>query len=84
MRGSQPEQPTQYDANGKAIDTQKSMKIMTWIMPVMIGVFSLFYSAAFTIYMFVNSLISVTINLIYNAVTKKKDALEEARNSNKR
>lgn len=84
MRGSQPEQPKQYDANGKAIDTQKSMKIMTWMMPVMIGVFSLFYSAAFTIYMFFNSLITVTINLIYNAVTKKKDALEEARYSNKR
>lgn len=84
MRGSQPEQPKQYDANGKAIDNQMSMKIMTWIMPVMIGIFSLFYSAAFTIYMFCNSLLTVTINLIYNAVTKRKDALEEARISNKR
>ncbi len=74
-RGSQPETPTQYDANGKPVagGAANSMKYMMWIMPIMIGVFSLFYSAAFCIYMFTNSLITVAINLIYNAVTKKKD-----------
>ena len=77
-RGSQPETPTQYDANGKPIagGAANSMKYMMWIMPIMIGVFSLFYSAAFCIYMFTNSFITVGINLIYNAVTKRKDRAE--------
>lgn len=77
MRGSQPEQATQYDADGKPIKTPNAMKYMTWIMPIMIGIFSLFYSAAFCIYMFTNSLITVLINVIYNAATKKKDAAED-------
>lgn len=71
-----PQQTTAYDKNGKPVDgqtAQTQMKMMNWIMPIMIGVFSLFYSAAFTIYMFFNSLISVIFNLVYNAITKKKD-----------
>lgn len=76
-RGLQPETPTQYDANGKPIGGgANNMKYMMWVMPVMIGVFSLFYSAAFCIYMFTNSFITVGINLIYNAVTAKKDKAE--------
>ena len=77
-KGSQPETPTQYDANGKPVagGAANSMKYMMWMMPIMIGVFSLFYSAAFCIYMFTNSFITVGINLIYNAVTKKKDKAE--------
>lgn len=76
-KGSQPETPTQYDANGKPIASNaNSMKYMMWFMPIMIGVFSLFYSAAFCIYMFTNSFITVAINLVYNLVTKAKDAKE--------
>lgn len=80
-KGNQPETPTQYDQNGKPVGggAANSMKYMMWLMPIMIGVFSLFYSAAFCIYMFTNSFITVAINLIYNAVTKKKDAMEEAK-----
>ena len=78
MRGSQPEMPTQYDQDGKPINNPNanSMKYMMWFMPIMIGVFSLFYSAAFCIYMFTNSFITVAINLVYNAVTKRKDRAE--------
>lgn len=76
-RGTQPETPTQYDANGKPIaGAGNSMKYMMWLMPIMIGVFSLFYSAAFCIYMFTNSFITVLINLLYNAITKRKDRAE--------
>lgn len=80
MKGNQPQQPTQYDKDGKPINNPAagSMKYMMWMMPVMIGVFSLFYSAAFCIYMFTNSLITVLINLTYNAFTKRKDKAEEA------
>ncbi len=71
---SQPEMPAQYDAAGNPVKTGNgTMKIMQWTMPVMIGVFSLFYSAAFCIYMFVNSLITVTFNLLYNKITVKID-----------
>ena len=80
MRGNQPQQPTQYDAQGKAMNTQSTMKMMNWMMPIMIGVFSLFYSAAFSIYMFTNSLITIIINLIFNLATSRKDKMEEARN----
>lgn len=77
MKGNQPEQPTQVGADGKPINQGNTMKIMMWMMPLMIGVFSLFYSAAFCIYMFTNSLTTVLINLIFNLVTKRKDALED-------
>lgn len=81
MKGSQPEQPTQYDKDGKPVNNpaaNNSMKYMMWFMPIMIGVFSLFYSAAFCIYMFTNSFLTVAINLIYNLVTSRKDKAEEA------
>jgi YidC/Oxa1 family membrane protein insertase len=77
-KGTQPETPTRYDAEGKPIpgSNANSMKYMMWLMPIMIGVFSLFYSAAFCIYMFTNSFMTVGINLVYNAVTKHKDKAE--------
>ena len=78
MKGTTP-QTQSYDANGKAIDTEKQMRMMNWFMPITIGIFSLFYSAAFTIYMFFNSLITVLINLTYNLITKKKDAMENGK-----
>lgn len=75
MRGSQPQQPQTNNENGQAQGAMNAntMKMMNWIMPLMIGVFSIFYSAAFSIYMFFNSLISVAFNLIFNAATAKKD-----------
>ena len=77
MKGSQPEQPPQTDSEGKPIDNKNMMKYMNLIMPIMIGVFSIFYSAAFAIYMLFNSLITVLFNLVYNLITTKKDKAEE-------
>ncbi len=77
MKGTQPEQPPQFDSEGKAINTNKMTKYMTLVMPIMIGVFAVFYSAAFSIYMFMNSLCTVLFNLLYNVFTVKKDKLEE-------
>lgn len=77
MKGSQPEQPPQYDKEGKEVNNANMMKYMTLIMPLMIGVFAIFYSAAFSIYMFTNSLITVLFNLGYNVITGKKDKAEE-------
>ena len=75
---TQPEMPTQTDENGNPVKNgQGMMKAMNWLMPIMMGVFALFYSSAFCIYMFMNSLITVIFNLIYNAVAKKREAKEE-------
>ena len=76
---TQPEMPTQTDANGEQ-KGQGMMKILNWMMPAMMGIFALFYSAAFCIYMVMNSLITVIFNLVYNHIAKKQDErLEEER-----
>lgn len=75
---SQPEMPTQTDENGNPVKNgQGMMKAMNWMMPIMMGVFAIFYSAAFCIYMTVNSLITVLFNLVFNAIAKKQDAKAE-------
>lgn len=71
----QPKMPGQTDDQIKA--QAKTNKMMTYLMPAMMGIFSLFYSAAFTLYMFVNSLISTIFGLLYNVITKKIDEKEK-------
>ncbi len=64
-------------ANGKAADSmQANMKMMQYTMPIMIGVFSLFYSGAFALYMFVSSLVSVVFQLGFNLVGKLVDVAQ--------
>ena len=63
---------SQKDANelssldGSAAKTNKYMMI---IMPIMFGVFSFFYSAAFSIYMITNTLYGLISTLIINKIT---------------
>ena len=52
---------------------------MQFIMPIMMFGFALFYSAAFTLYMMVNMVFTTIINIVYNVITKKKDAEERDR-----
>jgi len=75
---NQPEMPSQSGENGGSMKNgQGMMKAMNWLMPIMMGVFALFYSSAFCIYMVMNSLITVIFNLVYNAIAKKQEAKEE-------
>ena len=75
---NQPEMPTQNDENGNPVKNgQGMMKAMNWMMPIMMGIFAIFYSAAFCIYMVTNSLITVVFNLVYNAIAKKREDKEE-------
>ena len=77
-KATQPEMPTQTDQNGNPIKSgQGMMKAMNWLMPIMMGVFALFYSAAFCIYMVMNSLITVIFNLVFNVISKKQEAKSE-------
>ena len=61
----------------KANAQQQSMKMMQYVMPLMIGVFAIFYSGAFALYMFTSSLCAIlfqlTFNLIAKIVDKKRD-----------
>lgn len=72
-----PEQPQVAGQTEEQVKAQQSqMKMMQYIMPLMMGVFSLFYSSAFSLYMFVSSLFTLILNLIWNIVQKKVDAKE--------
>lgn len=61
----------------KAKAQQQSVKMMQYVMPLMIGVFAIFYSGAFALYMFTSSLCAIlfqlTFNLIAKIVDKKRD-----------
>ncbi|MDE6967399.1 MAG: membrane protein insertase YidC [Clostridia bacterium] len=57
---------------------QKTQKYMNYLMPVLFGVFSLFYSSAFALYIFISSLFSTIFGLIFNLIAKSKDKKAEA------
>lgn len=55
-------------ANGQAATQQK---MMTWIMPIMFGVFAFIYSAGFSIYMVTSSILSTCFTLAINFCVEK-------------
>ncbi len=72
---SQKAQNELQTADGRGQKTQKMMMI---IMPIMFGIFSFFYSAAFSIYMIVSSFYGIVSTLLINLVIDKKfRAIEE-------
>ena len=80
---AQPPAPAQ-DAQGegaeKAKAQQQSMKMMQYVMPVMMGVFALFYSGAFALYMFTSSLCAILFQLTFNLIAKLVDKSREGAN----
>ena len=68
---TQMELSTVDGANGQAAMQQK---MMTWMMPVMFGVFSFMYTASFSIYIVVSSLFSTLSTLLINLIVEKKYA----------
>ncbi len=57
---------------------QKTQKIMTYMMPIMLAVFSMLYSAAFAIYYFVSNVMSTLTTLLINTIMKAKEKKELA------
>ncbi len=57
---------------------QTTMKVMNYVMPLMLGVFAIMYSAAFALYYFVSNVMVAVINisftLIYKQIEKKNAA----------
>lgn len=56
--------------------TQMNMKVMLWMMPIMMVGMSIFYSSAFTLYMFISSLITTIFQVVTTLVFKQKDKKE--------
>jgi YidC/Oxa1 family membrane protein insertase len=70
-----PEQPQMAGQTEEQLKAQQSQaKMMTYMMPLMMGIFALFYSAAFTLYMVVSNIVTTLFNLTFNIVTKQIDA----------
>lgn len=53
--------------------TQKTTKTMMIVMPIVMGIFSIFYSAAFALYILTSSVFSFIFGVIYNLVTRAID-----------
>lgn len=82
LSGSQAQTPAPpQDAQGegaeKAKSQQQTMKMMQYVMPVMMGVFALFYSGAFALYMFTSSLCAILFQLTFNLIAKLVDKSRE-------
>jgi YidC/Oxa1 family membrane protein insertase len=73
--GQQPAMAGQTAEQQKAAAGQA--KIMQYMMPLMMGVFAMFYSTAFTLYLLVSSLFTTIFNLIYNFFAKRIDTAEK-------
>lgn len=68
-------------------DAAASSKMMLWMMPVMYGVFAFMYTASFSLYMIVSSVVSTLSTLIINVFVEKsfkKKLEEESRAMDKR
>lgn len=82
LSGSQAQPPAPpQDAQGegaeKAKSQQQTMKMMQYVMPIMMGVFALFYSGAFALYMFTSSLCAILFQLTFNFIAKLVDKSRE-------
>ena len=75
-----PAQDAQDEGAEKAKAQQQSMKMMQYVMPVMMGVFALFYSGAFALYMFTSSLCAILFQLTFNLIAKLVDKSREGTN----
>lgn len=65
----------------------KQQKFMMIVMPIMFGAFSLFYSSAFALYIFISNLFSTTFGVSFNLITKsidKKRTLAATQSGNRR
>lgn len=82
LSGSQAQPPAPpQDAQGegaeKAQSQQQTMKMMQYVMPIMMGMFALFYSGAFALYMFTSSLCAILFQLTFNLIAKLVDKSRE-------
>ena len=78
--GQAPAAPTakgQGEDADKAKAQQQTAKMMQYVMPLMIGVFAIFYSGAFALYMFTSSACAILFQLSFNLIAKLVDKSRE-------
>ena len=84
MTKTQKAQMELQSVDGQQGQAAMTSKMMMWMMPIMFGVFAFIYTASFSIYMIISSVIStlstVIINFFVERSFKKKAELEEAEN----
>lgn len=76
MSKSQKAQMELQTVNGQGAQSQK---FMTWLMPIMMAVFSFMYTAAFSIYIILSSIISLITTALINYFVDKKFKKERAK-----
>ena len=89
MNKTQKTQIQLSSVEGDASTAASTQKMMNWMMPIMFGVFAFIYSAAFSVYMITNSLLSTGSTLLINFIVersfkKKAEKLEKERIENHR
>ncbi|MDR0752085.1 MAG: YidC/Oxa1 family membrane protein insertase [Christensenellaceae bacterium] len=73
-----PEQMAQITQTEEQQQKAKSQaKMMQYLMPIMMGIFPMFYSTAFALYMVISSMITTILNLVYNVYAKRADEREK-------
>jgi membrane protein insertase Oxa1/YidC/SpoIIIJ len=70
-------QPKEGQEPNAQDQSQASMKMMQYMMPLISAVFALMYSSAFALYMVVNSFVSTLIQLIFNLAFMIADKREK-------
>lgn len=80
MNKTQKTQMQLSSVEGDSSTAASTQKMMTWMMPIMFGIFAFIYSAAFSIYMITNSLLSTGSTQLINLIVEKsfKKKLEKA------
>ena len=67
-------QPVQVTGDQAQQKQQRIMnKIMTYLMPLILGFFAIMYSAAFAIYYFVSNFMTMATSLTFNLIVKNMD-----------
>ncbi len=69
MSKSQKAQMELQTVDGQGAQTQK---IMMWMMPIMMAIFSFMYTSAFSIYMIISSALSIGTTFLINFIADKK------------
>ena len=69
----QPMQPMTTGDEAQQKQQKMMNKIMTYLMPLVLGFFAIVYSAAFAIYYFMSNLFMTIVTLIFNIIAKKSD-----------
>ncbi len=75
---------TPKNSKGDKTTTPKQGKVMQFIMPVIMGVFAIFYNAVFAIYMLVSQLISTALLPLQQLVVKKLEERSEKKEAQKK